>query len=210
MSVGVRYVHKAMDRTIEDVGVLVPGVGEVFFIANPGEGRCAARSFRNRRRPSRRPSGPYDAVEFRLNKRFANRWSMIAGYTWSRLFGNYGGLASSDENGRTSPNVERYFDGQYLVMDDERQHGLRPAADRSSALPEDPGDLRHAVGHQPRRVPAGHVGWSEVDEHQPPRLQPDVRQRPRRPRSPAGDVADRPGDQPRIQGDGADIVSGST
>ena len=38
MSVGVRYVHKWLDRTIEDVGVLVPGVGEVFFIANPGEG----------------------------------------------------------------------------------------------------------------------------------------------------------------------------
>ena len=116
MSVGVRYVHKAMDRTIEDVGVLVPGVGEVFFIANPGEG--IARQIL----PEPAPAFPkakrrYDAVEFRFNKRFADRWSMIAGYTWSRLFGNYGGLASSDENGRTSPNVERYFDGQYLVMD---------------------------------------------------------------------------------------------
>ena len=116
MSAGVRYVHKWLDRTIEDVGILVPGVGEVFFIANPGFG-VAEQIL-----PQPAPAFPkavrnYDAVEFRLNKRFANRWSLIAGYTWSRLQGNYGGLASSDENGRTSPNVERYFDGQYLVWD---------------------------------------------------------------------------------------------
>ena len=116
MSVGMRFVHKWLDRTIEDVGILVPGVGEVFFIANPGEG-VAEQIL-----PKPAPVLPtaqrdYDGVEFRLTKRLANRWSMIGSYTWSRLFGNYGGLASSDENGRTSPNVERYFDGQYLVMD---------------------------------------------------------------------------------------------
>ncbi|HET7694254.1 MAG TPA: TonB-dependent receptor [Vicinamibacterales bacterium] len=116
MSVGVRYVHKWLDRTIEDVGILVPGVGEVFFIANPGEG-VAEQIL-----PKPAPVLPaaqrdYDGVEFRLTRRLANRWSMIGSYTWSRLFGNYGGLASSDENGRTSPNVERYFDGMYLLFD---------------------------------------------------------------------------------------------
>ena len=35
---------------------------------------------------------------------------MNANYTYSRLYGNYGGLASSDEEGRTDPNVNRYFD----------------------------------------------------------------------------------------------------
>ena len=38
MSVGVRYTHKWLDRTIEDTGINVPNVGEVFFIANPGFG----------------------------------------------------------------------------------------------------------------------------------------------------------------------------
>src|SRR5262249_34031019 len=38
MSLGVRYTHKWLDRTIEDSGINVPGVGEVFFIANPGFG----------------------------------------------------------------------------------------------------------------------------------------------------------------------------
>ena len=31
-------------------------------------------------------------------------------YTFSRLYGNYSGLASSDEAGRTSPGVNRFFD----------------------------------------------------------------------------------------------------
>ena len=30
MSVGIRYAHKWLDRTIEDVGIQVAGVGEVF------------------------------------------------------------------------------------------------------------------------------------------------------------------------------------
>ena len=78
MSIGVRYVHKWLDRTIEDVGILVPGVGEVFFIANPGEG-VAEQIL-----PEPAPKFPkaqrdYDGVEFRLTKRFANRfWSRKA------------------------------------------------------------------------------------------------------------------------------------
>ncbi len=127
MSVGVRYTKKWLDRTIEDVGIIVPGVGEVFFIANPGEG-VAEQIL-----PKPAPVLPtavreYDGLEFRLIKRFSNNWSLNTSYTWSRLFGNYGGLASSDENGRTSPNVERYFDGQYLVFDANGQPvtGLLP------------------------------------------------------------------------------------
>ena len=37
ISIGVRYARKRFDRTIEDTGVLVPGVGEVYRITNPGE-----------------------------------------------------------------------------------------------------------------------------------------------------------------------------
>ena len=33
-----------------------------------------------------------------------------ASYTYSRLYGNWSGLASSDENGRSDPNVSRAFD----------------------------------------------------------------------------------------------------
>ncbi len=37
-SLGVRYVHKELVRAIEDVGIIVPGEGEQYFIANPGYG----------------------------------------------------------------------------------------------------------------------------------------------------------------------------
>ena len=38
LSLSLRYVHKTIDRAIEDIGVIVPGIGEVFYIGNPGEG----------------------------------------------------------------------------------------------------------------------------------------------------------------------------
>ena len=119
MSVGVRYAHKWLDKTIEDVGIQVAGVGEVFMIANPGFGiaeytlaatcpTCPAQP------PAKRD---YDAVEFRLRKRLSNRWSMNTSYVYSALRGNYSGLTSSDENGRNSPSVLRFFDGLYMSFD---------------------------------------------------------------------------------------------
>jgi len=119
MSVGVRYAHKWLDKTIEDVGIQVAGVGEVFMIANPGYGiaeytlaatcpTCPAQP------PAKRD---YDAVEFRLRKRLSNRWSMNTSYVYSALRGNYSGLTSSDENGRNSPSVNRFFDGLYMSFD---------------------------------------------------------------------------------------------
>ena len=120
MSVGVRYAHKWLDRLIEDVGVQVAGVGEVFMIANPGYGiaeytlaatcpTCPAQPKAQR---------DYDGLEFRLRKRFNGRWSLNTSYLYSRIYGNTSGLASSDENGRTAPNVERAFDGMHMSFDE--------------------------------------------------------------------------------------------
>lgn len=123
MSVGVRYAHKWLDRTIEDVGLQVAGVGEVFMIANPGFG-VADKTLLNLDPPCETcPSQPpakrvYDGLEFRLRKRLANHWSLNTSYTYSRIYGNYSGLASSDENGRTDPSVERFFDGLYMSFDE--------------------------------------------------------------------------------------------
>ena len=106
---GARFVHKQIDRTIEDVGVFDANQNELFFIANPGFGVVSDPFFPGV------PATPkaervYDAIEFKLNKRFADNYFFNASYTFSRLFGNYSGLASSDENGRSSPNVNRFFD----------------------------------------------------------------------------------------------------
>jgi outer membrane receptor protein involved in Fe transport len=121
ISVGVRYSRKRFDRTIEDTGVLVPNVGEVFRITNPGEqiGENVLRDFAgcttcpNQPKPTRN----YDGVEFRFVKRLSNHWSLTSTYLYSRLYGNYSGLTSSDENGRNSPSVNRFFDAQYSSFD---------------------------------------------------------------------------------------------
>jgi outer membrane receptor protein involved in Fe transport len=121
ISLGVRYSRKRFDRTIEDTGVLVPNVGEVFRITNPGEqiGENVLRDFAgcttcpNQPKPTRN----YDGVEFRFVKRLSDRWSMTSTYLYSRLYGNYSGLTSSDENGRNSPSVNRFFDAQYSSFD---------------------------------------------------------------------------------------------
>jgi hypothetical protein len=106
---GARYIRKHLIRTIEDVGVNVVGVGTVYYIANPGEG--ITKSLVDPAFPTfPKAKREYDGVEFTLDRRFDGRWGLSGSYTLSRLFGNYSGLASSDENGRTSPNVDRFFD----------------------------------------------------------------------------------------------------
>jgi outer membrane receptor protein involved in Fe transport len=120
MSVGVRYAHKQVDYAIEDVGIQVAGVGEIFMIANPGYGIAEFTLAGNCPSCPAQPPAvrDYDGVEFRLRKRLSNGWSLNTSYLYSRLWGNYAGLASSDENGRTSPNVNRVFDGMYMSYDE--------------------------------------------------------------------------------------------
>ena len=129
ISLGARWAHKRFDRTIEDTGVLVPGVGEVYRITNPGEGlgENVLRDFAgcttcpNQPKPTRN----YDGLEFRLRKRLSNNWSLTTSYLYSRLRGNYSGLTSSDENNRNSPSVNRFFDGQYNSFDQNGQPVIR-------------------------------------------------------------------------------------
>ena len=44
-----------------------------------------------------KPKRQYDALELSLEKRFSNNWFGSASYVYSRLYGNYAGLANSDE-----------------------------------------------------------------------------------------------------------------
>ncbi len=120
---GVRYTHKQLDHTIEDVGILTPQ-GEQYYITNPGFGFSVDASKFPKGYPTNvtpKAQRDYDAVEFHLERRFAKKYFLNTSYTWSRLFGNYGGLASSDENGRTSPNVNRYFDEAWMSYDAKGQ-----------------------------------------------------------------------------------------
>jgi hypothetical protein len=124
-SLGLRYVHKQLDRTIEDAGVIVPGVGEVFYIANPGFG--VAEYTIGREFPAQpKAKRDYNGVELEFTRRLTNRWSVHGSYLWSKLEGNYSGLSSSDEidaagNGRNSPSVNRVFDSIVMSFDGNGQ-----------------------------------------------------------------------------------------
>ncbi|MGD9560899.1 MAG: carboxypeptidase regulatory-like domain-containing protein [Pyrinomonadaceae bacterium] len=109
-----RYTYKNVDSAVEDAGARNANNSEAYIIANPGEG--LHRQFLEDSGYDKfiKPQRRYDGVEFVLEKRLANNYYFNLNYTYSRLYGNYSGLASSDENGRTSPGVNRFFDLPYI------------------------------------------------------------------------------------------------
>lgn len=131
-----RYTHKNIIRAIDDIGFHDLDDNEQYFIGNPGEGVCAEAACGRYAIPGGsaiKAKRVYDAVEVRAQKRF-REFSFDTSYTWSRLFGNYAGSASSDESqrsngiGRNSPAVSRYFDLPFIgfTLDGEPDDGLLP------------------------------------------------------------------------------------
>ena len=128
----VRYTFKNVDEVVEDAGFVNAAGSEAYIIGNPARGLHAesltAFGYARIAKPQRR----YDGLEFVLEKRFSNNWHFNANYTWSRLFGNYTGLASSDEphlvDGRLAPGVSRAFDLPFIGFTAEGQpdNGLLP------------------------------------------------------------------------------------
>lgn len=91
------WVHNNLIRTIEDLGALVDG-SEAYYYANPGEGNALMTPVSGATASFATPKAKrtYDAAEFQLTKRFGT-WFGSASYVYSRLYGNYAGLANSDE-----------------------------------------------------------------------------------------------------------------
>jgi hypothetical protein len=94
----VNYIHNELIRTIEDVGQLIDG-DEHYVYGNPGEGILtdAFRSTITGPFNVPTPVRQYDALQVSLNRRFSNNWFVGGNYVLSRLYGNYAGIASSDE-----------------------------------------------------------------------------------------------------------------
>jgi hypothetical protein len=95
-----RYYRNHLRDTIEDLGVLDATGSEVYIYGNPGRGLAKTIAHPSTHTPVfdyPRPERNYNALEFTLSRRFSNRWMGSATYLYSRLRGNYGGLASSDE-----------------------------------------------------------------------------------------------------------------
>lgn len=114
----VRYTYKNVDEAVEDAGVVNPAGSEAYIIGNPGRGlhldTLNALGYLRSTRPQRR----YDGLEFVVDRRLAKNWYFNANYTFSRLYGNYSGLTSSDEphlvEGRLAPGVSRAFDLPFI------------------------------------------------------------------------------------------------
>ncbi len=98
-ALGVNYVHNKLTRAIEDVGSLDATGNEVYFAANPGEGVATTMFVTGLTAPfnTPKPLRQYDAIDFTISRRFSNNWFGSANLTISRLYGNYAGLANSDE-----------------------------------------------------------------------------------------------------------------
>jgi len=110
----VRYTYKNLLNAIEDAGFPTPQGSEAYIIGNPGQGLHAELSKQFGYAKTTKPQRRYDAMEIKLDRRFSRNYFFNLAYTYSRLYGNYSGLASSDENGRTSPGVNRFFDLPHL------------------------------------------------------------------------------------------------
>jgi hypothetical protein len=106
----VRFTRKNVDHAIEDHAILGVNEAENYPIGNPGEGLDLRLDQATGYVKSAKPQRLYRAMEITLNKRLSNNYFFNASYTLSSLYGNYSGLASSDENGRNSPAVNRFFD----------------------------------------------------------------------------------------------------
>lgn len=100
MAVGVHFVHNNLSRTIEDIGAVDAAGNEAYIIGNPGEG-LARLQFPSGATPVGfpvpRPKRQYDALELTVNRRLSNNYFWSASYVYSRLYGNYSGLAASEE-----------------------------------------------------------------------------------------------------------------
>jgi outer membrane receptor protein involved in Fe transport len=127
-SVSLRYVHKQIDRAIEDIGFLDAQGNEVYLIGNPGfnANEFAWTLEDGTRIPAPKAVRDYDSVEAIFNRRLANNWAFRLSYLWSRLEGNYSGLAQADEPGRADPNVGRLFDYPILMFDQTGQATFGP------------------------------------------------------------------------------------
>ncbi len=145
LSTTIRFVHKQLDRAIDDIGDLVGAGDEAYIIANPGEGLVAKydistgtslfapQGAMNLTQTMPKATRYYNSLEFGVTKLMRNNWTFHGSYMWSRDAGNYSGLSSSDEvregggrnfstnsatpTGRDNPNNSRDFDYPSMSFD---------------------------------------------------------------------------------------------
>jgi hypothetical protein len=105
VALGVQYLHRGLHQMIEDFQV--PG-DPTNYVGNAGMGLVAEL-------PAPVPwpkfKRNYDGLEVTLRKRMSDNWTASLNYTFSRLWGNYDGLADPGDRSLSvgaNPNQGRY------------------------------------------------------------------------------------------------------
>ena len=126
-SVALRYVHKQIDKAIEDIGFLDRPGQRGLPDRQPGlqRERVAWTLTTARRSRCPRPSATTTPSRRSSTAAWPTAGPLRVSYLWSRLDGNYSGLAQADEPGRADPNVGRLFDYPIMMFD---QTGRPPSA----------------------------------------------------------------------------------
>ncbi len=148
-----RYTRNKLNRTIEDLGALDANGDEVYSYGNPGEGSynifpssgltCTVRVGDTCGFNMPKAERVYNALELSVSRRFAKGWLANVSYVYSKLWGNYAGLQSTDEirpatlgygfgpaqvfgagNTRSGGNANRYFDLDEALWDAHGNVGL--------------------------------------------------------------------------------------
>jgi Carboxypeptidase regulatory-like domain/TonB dependent receptor-like, beta-barrel len=113
---GIRYLYRNIGLVLEDIGNAPvvyyethPEIAAINTLTNPSsnspirpDAQYLGASFDD-------PLHTYQAVEVTLNRRFAQNWSLMTSYRWSRLRGNYDGFYR-DDNGQSDPAWTSLFD----------------------------------------------------------------------------------------------------
>jgi hypothetical protein len=119
LSLTIRYLYNNILWAIEDAGIETPQ-GEIYYNVNPGSDWLNEKYWEligPEILPCPTPKRRYHGVNVGLDKRFSNNWMAGFHYTWSELWGNFSGLAATDEYGRQDPYYERYFDSWFIHRD---------------------------------------------------------------------------------------------
>ena len=143
-----RYDRRRLDHVIEDGSLSDPNAFEIYNVINPGQGvnktingyASYLTSLGDAYGPGTAafnptgafgtctgcPNNPqairdYDGLELRLTKTQSRGFSGMFSYTWSRLWGNYAGLTTTDQTdggvtGRNSPDTTRSFDEPFYYF----------------------------------------------------------------------------------------------
>lgn len=116
---------EGVNKTIDGYAAYLTSIGEAFGV--PGwafnAGSFGAPFFDTCPTCPANPKAirNYDGAEFRLSKTPSKGWAGMFSYTWSRLWGNYTGLTTTDQtdggsNGRNSPDTTRAFDQPFYYF----------------------------------------------------------------------------------------------